>query len=52
MTLEEYFVSSPRLTEPPPDSKFFWEQDELAEADLLEVRQRIWSWSNIWLSRA
>ena len=39
MTLEEYFVSPPRLVKPPPDSKLLWHEDALAEADLLEVRQ-------------
>jgi len=38
MTLEEYFVSPPRLVKP-PDSKVLWHEDALAEADLLEVRQ-------------
>ncbi len=39
MTLEDYFDSPPRLADPPSDSKFLWEEDALAEADLLEVRQ-------------
>ena len=44
MTLEEYFVSPPRLVKP-PDSKVLWHEDALAEADLLEVRQVLGSTS-------
>ena len=47
MTLEEYFVSPPRLVKP-PDSKVLWHEDALAEADLLEVRQVLGSADFSW----
>lgn len=43
MTLEEYFVEAPHVGQPTADSHYLWEEDSLAEADLISIRQDLGS---------
>jgi len=39
MTLEDYFLEPPHLALPTADSHLLWQEDSLAEADLISMRQ-------------